>query len=177
MTSSNTSPAHTTIQLLRKLRAVRDYRPDPIPKTVIDDLLATARWTGSAMNSQPWHIIVVQAKNILVDLAACDGYVKHLAKAPLGMVLAMNAQSDSFDEGRLAERIMLAAAAHNLGSGVAWFSESGCAMAAALLNVPNSHRVRTIIALGYPSKAALQPRSKPGEARKPLHEIVHFDRW
>ena len=38
------------IDLLRRLRAVREFRPDPVPQAAIDDMLEVARWTGTASN-------------------------------------------------------------------------------------------------------------------------------
>ena len=36
------------IKVLRGLRAVRQFRPDPIPQEVTDAILDVARWSGSA---------------------------------------------------------------------------------------------------------------------------------
>ena len=46
--------ASDRIAFLRSLRAVRSFRPDPIPQEVIDDILDVVRWSGSASNLQPW---------------------------------------------------------------------------------------------------------------------------
>ena len=43
------------IVLLRGLRAVRQFRPDPVPQEVVDSVLEVARWSGSAGNQQPWE--------------------------------------------------------------------------------------------------------------------------
>ena len=106
------------ISFLRTLRAVRSFRPDPVPQEVIDDILEVARWSGSASNRQPWEMIVVRERETLRSLASVDGYAGHLARAPLGIVLVMGgdrAEQETYDEGRLAERIMLAAHAHGVG--------------------------------------------------------------
>ncbi len=57
------SVADTTrdrIAFLRRLRAVRDFRPDPVPGHVVDDLLEVARWSGSTRNLQPWKYAVIR---------------------------------------------------------------------------------------------------------------------
>ena len=38
------------IDLLPRLRSAREFRPDPVPQAAIDDMLAVARWTGTASN-------------------------------------------------------------------------------------------------------------------------------
>ena len=94
------------IRLLRSLRAVRQFRQEPIPQEVIDALLEVARWTGTASNRQHWELVVIQEKKTLQALARCEGYAQHLAGAALGMVLVMSgepglAEQETYDEGRL----------------------------------------------------------------------------
>ena len=168
------------IALLRGLRAVRSFRPDPVPPEVVADVLEVARWSGSARNVQPWELVVVRSPETLQALASVEGYAGHLSGAPLGIVLAMageNAAQETFDEGRLSERIMLAAVAHGVGSSIGWFTGQGRADAKQLLGIPEHRLVRTAISLGYPDADALRPRTGPGQARKPLSEIVHEERY
>jgi nitroreductase len=105
------------ISFLRSLRAVRNFRPDPVPHEVIDDILEVARWTGSSVNRQPWELVVIRDRETLGALARLEGYARHLGGAPLGIVLVMAGErptSETYDEGRLAERVMLAAWAHGV---------------------------------------------------------------
>ena len=114
-------------------------------------------------------------------MAAADGYADHLAGAPLGIVLVMagdpsQATQETWDEGRLAERIMLAAAAHGVGSSIGWFRPSGATSVKALLGIPSEKTVRTAISLGYPDESArTRPRLDPG--RKPLAGLVHVEHY
>jgi nitroreductase len=168
------------ITFLRALRAVRAFRPDPVPQEVIDDILDVVRWSGSASNRQPWEIILIQERDTLTSLAALDGYAGHLARAPLGIVLVMagdRPEQETYDEGRLAERIMLAAHAHGVGSSIGWIVGPGRDAARELLGIPRHNVVRTAISLGYPDEQARRPRSGRGPARKPVSEIVHQERY
>lgn len=170
--------AKDRITFLRTLRAVRAFRPDPVPQEVIDDILDVARWSGSASNSQPWELILVRDRDTLASLASVDGYAGHLARAPLGIVLVMagnRAEQETYDEGRLAERIMLAAHAHGVGSSIGWIVGQGRDAARELLGIPDHRVVRTAISLGYPDEETRRRRSG-GQARKPLGEIVHQER-
>lgn len=162
---------------LRSMRTIREFRPGAIPDGIIADILEIARWTGSAMNSQPWQLIVVRDPKTLQELANANGYVKHLATAAAGIVLVMEGSGHDFDEGRLAERICLAAAAHGVGAGIGWFAGDGPNAVKQLLGIPADHVARTAIALGYPSEQAQKMRTKPGEARKPISKIVHNERF
>ena len=175
----NTPQTQDLISFLRRLRAVRTFRPDPVPEAALNDMLEVARWSGSAMNRQPWQIVVITDEQIRRTLGNLEGYVKHVAGAPLAIVLVMEGEDDAnaYDEGRLAERIMLAAAAHGVGSCIGWFASAAQDEAKQVLKVPAGYHARTIIAVGYPTEEAQQTHSKPGEARKPLSEIVHINQF
>ncbi len=169
--------AGARVSFLRTLRAVRSFRPDPVPQEVVDDILEVARWSGSASNKQPWEIVVVRERDTLCSLASVEGYAGHLAGAPLGIVLVMAgelAEQETYDEGRLAERIMLAAHAHGVGSSIGWIVGSGRDAARRLLSIPKGKVVRTAISLGYPGEEARRSR---GQARKSLGEIVHTESY
>ncbi len=165
------------IAFLRGLRAVRHFLPDAVPQEVIDDLLEIARWSGSASNRQPWEVIIVRDRDLLRQLAECEGYAKHLAGAPLGVVLVMAGEEgktdhESYDEGRLSERLMLAADAHGVGSCIGWLINDGQDAARQLLGVPAGRKVRTILSMGYPDKVARAARTRPEQPRKPLDDIA-----
>ena len=171
--------AEDRIAFLRSLRAVRSFRPDPIPQEVVDDILEVARWSGSASNRQPWELVVIRDKVTLGALASVEGYASHLRGASLGIVLVMAGErptQETYDEGRLAERIMLAALAHGVGSSVGWIVGGGRDAAKEILNIPEARTVRTAISLGYPNQRARRATSS-GHARKPLSEIVRTERY
>jgi nitroreductase len=166
------------IAFLRSLRAVRSFRPDPVTQEVVDDILEVARWSGSASNRQPWELVLIRDRETLGALARVEGYAAHLADAPLGIVLVMAGErptQETYDEGRLAERIMLAALAHGVGSSVGWIVGSGRDAAREILGVPEGRVVRTAISLGYPDEEGRRRRAR--QARKPLSEIVHEERY
>ena len=170
------------IALLRSLRAVRQFRSEAIPQEVVDAVLEVARWSGSASNRQHWELVVVRERETLQRLVQFEGFAHHLAGAALGIVLVMAGEAalvdqETYDEGRLSERIMLAAWAYGVGSSIGWFTGNGRAQAKALLGIPQERLVRTVISLGYPDEEARRARPKRSDARKPLSEIVHYERY
>jgi hypothetical protein len=105
--------------------------------------------------------------------------VQHLGRAPLAIAIVMPGQRkimEAFDERRMAERIMLAALAHGLGSSIGWVSD-GEEQAKRILGIPADRKLRTVISIGFPDEAGRRFKSAAGTARKPLGEIVHRDRW
>src|SRR5205814_1429664 len=146
------------VQFLRTLRTVRDFRPDPVPEKALNDVLEVGRWTGTANNRQAAEVVVVRdaaARQKLTEWGANTA-----AKAPVALVIVTTGEKErfeheAFDEGRLAERLQLAAAAHGLGSGVTWLKNDGPERAREYLGIPADRRVRTVIALGFRDDAAI----------------------
>lgn len=137
---------------LRSLRAVRRFSSDVIPDAVLQDILEVARWTGSSKNTQPWHLVVVRERATLEILAKCGPYAGHLAGAQVAVALIMENGNQRFDEGRLAQNLMLAAWAHRIGSCIgSLYPEANTRRAKDTLGVPASKWLHTAISLGYPA--------------------------
>lgn len=171
--------ASSQIRFLKRLRAVRSFEPTPVPDDALRDILEVARWTGSAGNQQEWQLIAITQRTSLDQLAQTSRMARHLARAPLAVAIVMPDQRkimEAFDEGRMAERIMLAALAHGLGSAIGWMSD-GEEEAKRILGIPADRKLRTVISIGFPDEAGRKPKSAAGTARKPLSEIVHRERW
>jgi nitroreductase len=49
----------TFSELIKARRSVRGYRPDPVPRELIEEIISVAKWAPSSMNTQPWHVHVV----------------------------------------------------------------------------------------------------------------------
>lgn len=143
---------HEITSFLRSLRSVRRFSSQAIPDEVLLDVLEVARWTGSSKNTQPWHVIVVRERETLAALAKCGQYAGHLAGAQAAIVLVMEDGNKRFDEGRLAQNVMLAAWAHRVGSCIgSLYPEANTARAKELLGVPAKRWLHTAISLGYPA--------------------------
>src|SRR5713101_3790588 len=182
MSQSSGDSAAARIAFLRGLRAVRQLRPDPLPEPVLHGILEVARWSGSAGNRQPWEFVVVRDRELLARLATIDGAnAGHLANAAVGIAIVIRPEVpdlDAYDEGRLAERILLAAAAHGVGAAIGHFTGPGDTWAASaeakrLLGIPAERVLRETISLGYPAEHLEPTPNSPG--RRPLEQLVHWD--
>jgi len=85
-------------------RSLRQYRPDPVPRDLIDAVLTAAIWAPSAHNRQPWRFAVIES----------DAYKRKLARA-MGAKLRRDLEVDHIAEAmieadiaRSYERITLA---------------------------------------------------------------------
>lgn len=174
-----TEPTDIT-RLLRRVRQTRDFRPDPVPEDALRDILEVARWTGSASNRQPWTFIVVTDPATRRAIAEIATNTPHVGIAPVVVCVALEPrgiETDNFDEGRLAERIMAAAAAHGLDSGIGRARREAQEAIGALLGVPDGLVVRTMVSIGRATDAGAAPKTPRGEARRPLDELVRRERF
>lgn len=46
-------------RVIRQRRSIRAFRPEPVPRAVIEELLEVARWAPSGSNRQPWRVTVL----------------------------------------------------------------------------------------------------------------------
>jgi len=52
------------LELVRKRRSIRRFKPEPIPGDYIEKIMEAGRWAMSGANAQPWEFIVVRDKEI-----------------------------------------------------------------------------------------------------------------
>ena len=167
------------------LRVVRRFADTPVPDDVLDDMLEVARWTGTSKNTQPWHLVVVRDRESLRTLAKLGQFAGHIAGANVAIALAMESRSNAFDCGRLAERLMLAAWTHGVGSCIGSIWPDGNERAAKeLLAVPRERWLHQVISFGYAADGGIAtpaPARSIGTlasfGRKPRSELVSWERF
>lgn len=161
---------------LRDLRQVRQFTDEPVPDHVLTDILEVARWTGSAKNTQPWHFLVIRDRETIQELAGMGNFTAFIAGAPLAIGVVLNgdnARTEPYDHGRVEERIMLAAKAHGLGSGTAWYDPEAIRE---ILGVPEPYELRSLVGIGYPAGGDNRARSVSG-GRRSLEDLVRHERF
>lgn len=179
--STSISLDRSPADVLRPLRQVRQYREFTADAPTDDELKAivdVARWSGSSTNTQPWRFIVVRDADVLHRIAELGvPQTRTLRTAPSAVAILLpdipeRAISHAYDDGRVAERILIGASMIGLGAGIAWVRSDVRPQIQSLLDVPAGYFVRTIMAVGHPTEAARQPKSEPGKARLPRSEVV-----
>jgi F420 biosynthesis protein FbiB-like protein len=60
-------------QLVRARRSVRHFRPDPVPRLVVEALIAAAGWAPSPHGRQPWRFAVITRQEVKLALADAMG--------------------------------------------------------------------------------------------------------
>jgi nitroreductase len=171
-----TQPTEQLIPFLRRLRAVREYTPEAVSDAALRDILDVGRWTSTASNRQATEVVVVRDAEVRQKFGAWGA--APAAKAPLVLLLVSDSDAATFDEGRMAERLALAARAHGLGSVIATLKNEGPDQAKQLLGIPADKRARTVVAIGHIDVEARRALPKnPNGGRKPLDQFAHWDRY
>ncbi len=171
------TPSPDTYDRILGLRAVRNFTDEPIPDDVLEQILQAGRWTGSSKNTQNWAMVVVRDPAVLAEVMAAGDFTRPLAGAAVTIALVRLPAGYDFDIGRLAQNVMLGAAALGVASVPITLHREDQARAA--LGVPDDHGCRYAIGLGYPDDDAhREARSKRSfGGRKPLDEIVSYNRF
>jgi nitroreductase len=164
---------------LCRLRAVKDYTAEPVSQEAIEAILEVGRWTATGGNRQSTEVIVIRDPAVKTQLGAWGA--APAATAAVVMLLVVKDDGSALDEGRMAERLCLGAAAVGLGSTVATIKNEGPDEVKPLLGIPAEHRARTLVAIGHTDADARHARlagpQRSPTGRKPLSEFAHWDRF
>lgn len=182
-----------TLEAIKSRKSVRRFSDRPVEEEKLQAVLEAARLAPSWANMQCWRFVVVQdgpVRTRISELALTDAYCppkgyktnpahSALAEAPVIIVACAepNRSGDSrgqqyymTDVGLAVENLMLAARDLGLGSVfVGTFDEK---LLGELLGIPSYISIVGLFPIGYPLEWSA------GESpRKPLDEIVFYERW
>ncbi len=164
------------VEEMRKVRQARLYTPDAVPEEALHQLLEVARWTGSSRNTQPWHFVVVTDKEQLRQISQIRPPINWVADAPLAVAIVLDGHSETseaYDEGRVTERLLIAAHMIGLGGGTAWFGDNAQqALAKDILGIPTERTARSVVVIGSPTTTKDHRPNRNTGGRKPLDEVV-----
>src|SRR5512138_706214 len=102
---------------VRTVLAVRQFQDKPVPPDIVRRIVEAGRLTGSSMNGQPWHFVVVQNRDTLKRLGALARSGPYTAQAGLAIVVVMEKSRFAVsDASRAIQSMMLTAWAEGVGS-------------------------------------------------------------
>ncbi len=172
------------LDLVRKRRSIRGYRPDPVPREMIESCVDAARFAPSASNTQGWRFFVAEGalKDRLAKEAMGGAIVpnRFAGEAPVIVALAMKLgvvthrlgagikgiDYHLIDAGIAGEHFVLRAA--ELGLGTCWIGWFDKKAARRLLDIPRGWDVPALISVGFP---ASEPEPKE---RRAVSDICVF---
>ena len=159
-------------EAVRTILAVRDYEDRAVPQDVIRRIVEAGRLTGSSMNAQPWHFVVVQDPDMLSQIGALARTGGYTAQAPLAIAVVIEPTRFTVsDASRAIQSMTLTAWVEGVGS--SWVGFSGLDAIKPLLGIPDNLDLLAIIPFGYPAQTVGQGKKK----RKPLADVAHRERF
>jgi len=166
-------------EAIRTKRAIRKFQNKHLPDDVVKAILNAGRRSQSSKNEQGWQFIAICDKSVLKALSECGQWAGHLAGAALGVAILTPEPTGKFqtmfDAGQAAAFMQLAAWELGVGSVPASLYEAE--KAREILGFPPEWHLRIALSFGYPlEEEKLSAAPKKG-GRRPLEEIVHWDKW
>lgn len=180
-------------EAIKTRRSIRRFSNKPVDEQDIQIILEAVRQSPSWANLQCWRFIVVRdeaTKERISEASYVESFFaplgyksnpakKGLAEAPVIIVACADpTQSGTLwnqpyymtDLGIASQTLMLATRALGLGTVfVGVFDEEKLR---SLLNIPQNIRIVGLFPIGYPME-----EKKEGPPRKPLNEIVFYEKW
>jgi nitroreductase len=159
-------------EAVRTVLATRSYRPEPLPRESIRLILEAGRLTGSSMNLQPWHFILVDSREDLEQLGRLAKTGPYLSEA--GMAVAVAIEDTKYavsDASRAIQSMILTAWADGIASN--WVGFFGLEAVEKVLQIPPGLKLLAVVAFGY----EVEPRTMGKKARQPFSEVVHQGRF
>jgi nitroreductase len=161
-----------TFLAIASRREVREYEPRPLPPEVEERILDAGRLAGSSKNRQPWRFDVVRGEL----LAEAVYETENLLGAPFVVAVVVRGKGPiSFDAGRAAQNMLLAAWNEGVGGSPNGVADDGKVRAA--LRLDDEEKVAIVLSFGYPAKPR-DPESRSAAEwssrarRRPLGETV-----
>ena len=163
-------------ELLEKRYSVRGYRPDPVEEDKLEQVLEAARLAPTAANRQRFQLIVIRTEGREDELRRI--YHEPWFTQPPLVIAACRYPMDparetkdytDVDVGIVVDHLILRAT--ELGLGTCWIGAFDPDAAREILGLPDEVEPVVFTTLGYPDA---DPRTK---ARKPLSDLVRYERW
>lgn len=177
------------IDALEQRHSIRAYRPDAVPKELLDKMIYAASLAPSAFNEQPWRYyivtgesrqrlgeIMVQGTHFLEEYIQMLGHemneyvlrwYSELGNAPVVIVCTLQNIDDDFMKyngylaiGASIQNMLLTATALGLGSCYMSFSYWVRDEIARMLEVPDDRTIAGLLSVGYPVEEPLAGAQK-----------------
>ena len=158
-------------------RSVRRFKPDPIPREVLDQLVHAGTWAPSSCNYQMWDLVVVDDPELNRTLGELS---TQMANAPVNIVVSYGRDfsEEGFANIQSASALIqnMSLAAHAMGLGTFWITAMGGAeRVREAVGLPRDRFVVAVLAVGYPDYPAGKEVRAP--KRRPLADVRHFNHY
>jgi len=180
-------------ELAKSRRSIRKFKPDAVPREIIEKILELATWAPSAMNQQNWKFIVITGDKVdalrKIASRAFTEHVRHDLEKVFGkypqIIAATGKYFDTLGgspvviciyrketvEGLIPDIQSVAAATQNLVLAAHYHGLGACWMTGILplaneidkVTGENELALQAIVTIGYPDMQSNAPPRKPGK--------------
>jgi len=156
-------------------RSVRQYRPDPVPRDVLERIVAAGIEAPSGCNMQLRQYVIVDGPALMDKLRPVSGAMEG---APAAIVLLLEEKATPYgafyvqDASAAMENMLLAVVA--LGYAACWVEGAlrrSEERVRELLGVPEGLRVWALLPVGRPAATPARP------PKSDFAEVVHYNRF
>jgi nitroreductase len=155
-----------THDLIVARRTVRQFKPEPVPRDLLERVVDAGRLAPSAANLQPLEFIIVDEPSVRAEVFRCLKWAAYIAPAgnpapgrePAAYVVvlvntAVREKMFEYDVGAANENMILAALAEGVGS--CWLLSIDRDGLRGILRVPERYRIDSVLSLGFPAEAPI----------------------
>ena len=167
-----------TLETIQTRYSVRGYKSDPVDDETLTQLLEAARQAPTAANRQPFRLVVLHTRGREKEIGRIYGR-PWFVQAPLVIgVVAVPGEAwrrsddkpyDEVDATIAMDHLVLAAT--SLGLGTCWVAAFDPQATREVLGLPDDVEPIAFTPVGYPA------RDQAATSRRPLSELVKYERW
>ena len=186
--------------LIISRRSIRQFESKAIPQDVLRDVVNAGRLAPSAANRQPLEFIVVDEEGKKEEIFPCLKWAGYIApegnpksgqepQAYIAVIVnsAIREKGFEWDSGAAIENMILSAWEKGVGS--CWIISMDKDRVKKSLGIPDSHKVDSMLALGYPAETPVVEdmtdsikywKDETGRLHVPkrrLSDVIHFNKF
>jgi nitroreductase len=171
------------IDKITSRQSIRKFTSEPIPESIIEEIVDIGRSAPSGGNRQPWRIIIVTREDLKQQLVVAAYDQKFIAVAPVVYVVCAVSEESAEryqergrtlytlqDTAALTLNILLGAHLH--GYGACWIGAFSEEAVTKVLNIPSHMRPVAMIPVGK-----IEGKLPPLRGRKSKSEIIVRERF
>lgn len=143
------------MDIINNRRSVRQYKDKPISKEIIEKLVRAGMQAPSAKNQQPWRILVVTKKDMLIKLGQLAKFIENAGACFIIFYDLNNLKALEMvqcDLGACTQNILLECVNNGLGACWIGMNERPQRIEAlnSIFNVPSNLVPFSVLSIGYP---------------------------
>ena len=167
-----------TIEAIYTRRSIRKYKKEKLSPEIIDKLIRAGMQAPTAGNQRPWHFLIVENTDVILQLPVVHPYAQMVRDAPIIVVICGDLNLEKhvgyWDQDCAAASMCMCLAAHEIGIGSCWLGvhprQDRIDGIRDILKLPANIIPYSVIVLGYPDEELeIIDRFLP--------DRIHIEKW